>query len=147
LFYILLQEHIKKIFADYPQAKRVHRTHAALDAAAWQYQVAKDTNCQPEYATITLEEITNRTLGANQLWPMVLKLQDLLKEALSQPPEMRWWLLESDDEEEEDTVGENKGEEEKVEKAKDVAEDAAEDATEEQEGEIKRALKYILWTL
>lgn len=147
MFYILLQEHVKKIFADYPQAKRVHRTHAALDAAAWRYQVAKDSDCQPEYAAITAEEITKRMLGANRLWPMVLKSQDLSKEALAQPPEMHWWLPESDDEEEEEAVGENKGKEEKVEQAKKAADDAADDAEEEQEGEIKRALKYILWTL
>jgi hypothetical protein len=65
MFYILLQEHVKKIFADYPQAKRVHRTHAALDAAAWRYQVAKDSDCQLEYAAITVEETTKHILGAN----------------------------------------------------------------------------------
>ncbi|KAN0141082.1 hypothetical protein V8E53_000838 [Lactarius tabidus] len=97
-------EHVKKIFADYPQAKRVHCTHAALNAAAWRYQVAKDSDRQPEYAAITAEE-----------------LQDLSKEALAQPPEMHWWLPESDEEEEEEAVGENKGKEEKVEQAKKAA--------------------------
>ncbi|KAN0141767.1 hypothetical protein V8E53_000229 [Lactarius tabidus] len=136
-------EHVKKIFADYPQAKRVHCTHAALDAAAWRYQVAKDSDCQPEYAAITVEEITKRMLGANRLWPMVLKSQDLSKEALAQPPEMHWWLPESDDKEEEEAVGENKGKEEKVEQAKKAADDVADNAEEEQEGEIKQPARRI----
>ncbi|KAN0125454.1 hypothetical protein V8E53_015480 [Lactarius tabidus] len=81
-------EHVKKIFADYPQEKRV----------------AKDNDCQPVYATITSEEITKCIQGANWLWPMVLKLQDLSKEVMPQPPEMHWWLLELDDEEEGDAI-------------------------------------------
>ncbi|KAN0141867.1 hypothetical protein V8E53_000329 [Lactarius tabidus] len=101
-------EHVKKIFADYPQAKRVHHTHAALDAAAWRYQS-----------------------------------QDLSKEALAQPPEMHWWLPESDDEEEEEAIGENKGKEEKVEQAKKAADNAADNAEEEQEGEIKQPARRI----
>ncbi|KAN0129413.1 hypothetical protein V8E53_012745 [Lactarius tabidus] len=43
-------EHVKKIFADYPQAKRVHCTHAALDTAAWRYQsqdLSKEALAQP----------------------------------------------------------------------------------------------------
>ncbi|KAN0131261.1 hypothetical protein V8E53_010965 [Lactarius tabidus] len=129
-------EHVKKIFADYPQEKRVHCTHGALEAAAWQYQVAKDNDCQPVYDTI-MSEITKCIQGANRLWPMVLKSLDLSKEAMAQPPEMCWWLPESDDKEEEDAIGENKGKEEKVEQAKNSAEDVEEDAEEEQEGEIK----------
>jgi hypothetical protein len=94
-----LQELIVNIYKKHPTQ---HHIHSAVGVMNYKFQVSRNEERTPDYNSITSKVIKKCIAAAVEgykQWPMILKSENLSKEAKQQPLEVQWWLPEEQEQE------------------------------------------------